>query len=227
MRSRTDASRRISRSGAGSRDTFERASRSGKDNLGQARRKARKVEETHGQLTFVVDSTDMGALDQVVALKRAQYAATGARDYFAVSERVDLLHRLLGTRVDGFAGVLSTVHVGATLLAAHFGIRSGAVLHWWFPVYEPQFASFAPGWILLRELIGAAPELGVTRIDLGRGDDEYKRRAKTGETLVCQGLVSESRAVLATHRARLRLGSAARSSDLAHRLRAAARRRGR
>jgi CelD/BcsL family acetyltransferase involved in cellulose biosynthesis len=206
---------------------LERASRSGKDNLGQARRKARKAEEAHGQLTFAVDSTDMGALDQVVALKRGQYAATGARDYFAVPGRVDLLHRLLGTRVDGFAGILSTVHLGPRLLAAHFGIRSGAVLHWWFPVYDPQFASFAPGWILLRELIGAAPELGVTRIDLGRGDDEYKRRAKTGETLVCQGLVSESRAALATRRARGRLISAARSSDLARRLRAAARRRGR
>ena len=93
------------------------------------------------------------------------------------------------------------------MLAAHFGIRSGGVLHWWFPVYDPQFATFAPGWILLRELIGAAPDLGVTRIDLGRGDDEYKRRAKTGDTIVCQGLVTESSAALATRRARSALAT--------------------
>ena len=165
-----------------------RASRSGKDNMGQARRKARKAEETHGPISFVADSTDADALGALIALKRAQYAATGARDYFAAPERVALAHRLLETRVDGFAGVLSTVHVGPRLLAAHFGIRSGGVLHWWFPVYDPQFGAFAPGWILLRELAVAAPSLGVTRLDLGRGDDEYKRRAKTGESMVCQGL---------------------------------------
>ena len=146
-----------------------RASRSGKDNMGQARRKARKAEEAHGPITFVADSTDANALGALIALKRAQYAATGARDYFSAPERVALAHRLLETRVDGFAGVLSTVHVGPRLLAAHFGIRSGGVLHWWFPVYDPQFGAFAPGWILLRELAVAAPSLGVTQTRPGPG----------------------------------------------------------
>jgi CelD/BcsL family acetyltransferase involved in cellulose biosynthesis len=175
-------------------------------------------------LVFVAESTDPDALEAVIALKRAQYAATGARDYFATPERVALLHRLLGTRVEGFAGILSTVHVGPQLLAAHFGIRSGGVLHWWFPVYDPRFSTFAPGWNQLRELVGAAPELGLTRIDLGRGDDEYKRRAKTGETMVCQGLVTESHTALATRRVRSAVAAAARSSGLARRVRRATRR---
>lgn len=46
--------------------------------------------------------------------------------------------------------------------------------------------------MLLRELVQAAPALGITRIDLGRGDDEYKRRAKTGESSVCLGMVTRS-----------------------------------
>ncbi len=46
-----------------------------------------------------------------------------------------------------------------------------------------------PGWLLLRQLVLAGPDLGVTRIDLGRGDDEYKRRAKTGDTTVCEARV--------------------------------------
>jgi CelD/BcsL family acetyltransferase involved in cellulose biosynthesis len=203
-----------------------RASKSGKDNMGQARRKARKAEAAHGPLRFDAESTDAAELDEVIALKRAQYAATGARDYFAAPERIALVHRLLETRVDGFAGLLSTVHVGPRLLAAHFGIRSGGVLHWWFPVYDPEFAAFAPGWILLRELTAAAPELGVTRIDLGRGDDEYKRRAKTGETIVCQGFVTDSRTALATRRVRSALADVARSSSLPRKLRRLARRRG-
>ncbi len=202
-----------------------RASRSGKENMGQARRKARKAEEIYGPLSFEAVCPDADVLETVIALKRSQYAATGARDYFAAPERVALLFRLLATRVDGFAGILSTIRLGPRLVAAHFGMRSGGVLHWWFPVYDPEFAAFAPGWILLRELTAAAPSLGLTRIDLGRGDDEYKRRAKTGETVVCQGFVSESRAALAARRVSSAVVGAARRSSIPRRVRRVARRR--
>jgi CelD/BcsL family acetyltransferase involved in cellulose biosynthesis len=196
-----------------------RASRSGKDNMGQARRRAAKAERTYGAVRFVADAVDPEALDQVIELKRAQYAATGARDYFAEPNRSALLTRLLHTRDSSFGGVLSTLRAGPHLVAAHFGMRSGSVLHWWFPVYDPVFSHLSPGWMLLRELVIAAPELGITRIDLGRGDDEYKRRAKTGETLVCQGVVTRSTARQALRRARNSAIAAAKSSPLAPGLR--------
>lgn len=169
-----------------------RASRSGRDNMNQARRRAAKAEREHGTVKFEADSRDRDALALVIALKRAQYAATGAADYFAEPDRVRLLESLLGARDGSFGGVLSTLHAGPRLVAAHFGLRAGGVLHWWFPVYDPEFARLSPGWMLLRELVAAAPTLGVDRIDLGRGEDEYKRRAKTGETWVCQGLVTRN-----------------------------------
>lgn len=191
-----------------------RASRSGKDNMGQARRRAAKAERAHGAVRFVADSPDPEVLGRVVELKRAQYAATGAKDYFAEPDRHDLLARLLRTRDPSFGGVLSALYAGPHLLAAHFGIRSGGVLHWWFPVYDPAFSHLAPGWMLLRELVAAAPALGLTRIDLGRGEDEYKRRAKTGETLVCQGIVTRSSARRALRRARDSVTGAMKSSVL-------------
>ncbi|MFI6502166.1 GNAT family N-acetyltransferase [Nonomuraea typhae] len=169
-----------------------RASKAGKENMGQARRRAAKAGRELGEVRFAADSLDEGALARVIELKRAQYAATGARDYFAEPDRTDLLKLLLHTREPDFAGILSTLHAGPHLLAAHFGMRAGGVLHWWFPVYDPAHAKLAPGWILLRELVLAAPSLGIERIDLGRGDDEYKRRAKTGETTVGQGLVTRN-----------------------------------
>jgi CelD/BcsL family acetyltransferase involved in cellulose biosynthesis len=191
-----------------------RASRSGKDNIGQARRRTAKAERDLGAVKFEADIVDADALRRVIELKRAQYAATGARDYFADADRQDLLTRLLHTRDTGFGGVLSTLYAGPHLLAAHFGIRSGRVLHWWFPVYDPEFSGLAPGWILLRELMAAAPALGITRLDLGRGDDEYKRRAKTGETLVSQGIVTTSTTRKALRRAGTSLVAAAKSSPL-------------
>lgn len=189
-----------------------RASRSGRENLGQARRRRARAARELGAISFTADSTRADLLEQVMDLKSGQYAATGATDYFAAPGRRALLRALLAERDPDFAGVLSTLHAGPHLLAAHFGIRSHGVLHWWFPVYDPAHARYAPGWLLLRELIAAAPALGLTRIDLGRGDDEYKRRAKTGETRVGQGLIARSSLRLAAGRGAESLLAALRSS---------------
>jgi CelD/BcsL family acetyltransferase involved in cellulose biosynthesis len=200
-----------------------RASKSGRDNIGQARRRTARAEREHGPVTFRAQSSDTGALDWLVERKREQYAATGARDHFATADRRLLLSLLLDTAEPGCAGILSTLHFGETLVAAHFGIRSRTALHWWFPVYDPAFSSYAPGWILLRELAMVAPELGFTRIDLGRGDDEYKRRARTGEVEVAAGAVAGTAARRAGHRARRAAVTAAKASPLAPLLRRAVR----
>jgi CelD/BcsL family acetyltransferase involved in cellulose biosynthesis len=201
-----------------------RASRSGKDNMSQARRRAAKAERTLGPVRFAADVVDDQALARVIELKRAQYAATGARDYFSQPDRIELMRRLLHTRDVGFAGILSTVHIGDHLVAAHFGIRSDRVLHWWFPVYDAAYAGLSPGWILLRELVAATPELGIHRIDLGRGDDEYKRRAKTGEIRVSQGVLTRSRSQRMLYQARHTVIEATKASPLAPQLRTAVRR---
>ncbi|MGY4648094.1 CelD/BcsL family acetyltransferase involved in cellulose biosynthesis [Mycobacterium sp. URHB0021] len=203
---------------------LSRASRSGKDKMKEARRCLAKAERTHGLMRFAADVVDDAVLDQVIALKRAQYAATGSRDYFGKPERTQLIHRLLHTRDIAFGGVLSTVHVGDRLMGAHFGIRSDHVLHWWFPVYDREFAPLSPGWILLREFISATPTLGINRIDLGRGDDDYKRRAKTGEVSVSQGSVNRSRARHKLRKARHATINAAKASPAGPGLRQMARR---
>lgn len=194
---------------------LSRASRSGRDNMGQARRRTRKAEREVGTVRFCADSDDPTLLDQVIALKRAQYTATGAKDYFSDPRHVQLMHDLLHTRRDGFSGALSAVFAGERLVAAHFGLRSAGVLHWWFPVYDPEFAPLAPGWMLLRELVTAAPELGVRRIDLGRGTDEYKRRAMTGATSVTQGVVTVGTTTRAVRRVQSAVIAGVRNSPAA------------
>jgi CelD/BcsL family acetyltransferase involved in cellulose biosynthesis len=191
-----------------------RASGAGRDNMGQARRHTNKAARQLGEFRFVAESTDPTLLDEVIRLKRGQYAATGARDYFDDPRHRELLHRLLPMNSPRFGGILSSVHAGDHLIAAHFGLRSDRVLHWWFPVYDPAFRHLAPGWILLRELIAAAPGLGIERIDLGRGDDEYKRRAKTGESVVSQGVVSRSAVRQTVRRARASALESVRSSSI-------------
>jgi CelD/BcsL family acetyltransferase involved in cellulose biosynthesis len=198
---------------------LSRASRTAKENMGQARRRTAKAQRTLGPIRFQADIIDDAALARVIELKRAQYAATGSRDYFTKPNRARLLHRLMHTRGRAFSGILSTLHVGECLVAAHFGIRSEHVLHWWFPVYDPEYAQLSPGWILLRELISATTSLGITRIDLGRGDDEYKRRAKTGETYVSEAFITRSSTRWIARRAHNGMIAAVKASPLAPGLR--------
>ena len=198
---------------------LSRASKSGRDNISQARRRTARAERELGAVRFCAQSSDPEALAWLVDRKREQYAATGARDHFAPTDRRTLLSLLLETHEPGCEGILSTLHFGETLVAAHFGIRSRSALHWWFPVYDPAFAGYAPGWILLRELAIVAPELGFERIDLGRGEDEYKRRARTGEVEVAAGAVAGTATRRVGHKARRAAVTAAKASPLAPLLR--------
>ena len=43
--------------------------------------------------------------------------------------------------------------------------------------------------ILLLQIMKAAPGLGIRRIDLGKGDEDYKVRLMSGTTLVAEGSV--------------------------------------
>jgi len=202
---------------------LSRAAKSGKDKASEARRLTNKAEREYGEVRIEADISDASLLDTVIELKRDQYTTTGARDYFADARHIALMHRLLDTRSDDFAGMLSAVYAGPQLVAAHFGIRAGAVLHWWFPVYAPDFSRYSPGWMLLRAVISAAPELGLERIDLGRGMDDYKRRAMTGQQTVLQGAVIPNPLRHRVARARARAIDAVKSSPLAPTLRKAVR----
>jgi CelD/BcsL family acetyltransferase involved in cellulose biosynthesis len=63
----------------------------------------------------------------------------------------------------------------------------------------------------------------LERIDLGRGDDEYKRRAMTGYQLVHQGAITRSRIGFHVAVVRRNAGAAVRDSRIAPVLRRAAR----
>lgn len=171
-------------------DYLTRVSKAGRDKMSRVRRKTNRAGRELGEVRLVWDADEPDLLDRLIEIKRAQYETTGGYDFFAAPRHRELAHQLLKTKADGFAGVLSAVYAGETLLAAHFGLRDGGVLHWWFPVFNRAHADLAPGWIMLRELIAAAPAIPLTRIDLSRGEEDYKLRAMTGSVHVCEGDVT-------------------------------------
>lgn len=174
-------------------DAYARARRAaGSQAVVQTLSHARRLERALGPLRFVPHDPDPRVLHQLIAWKRTQYALPrwgGTLDPLARPWAVALLERVQATQAPGFAGMLSTLWAGETLVAAHLGMRSRSLLHWWFPAHDPAQAKLAPGRILLLEAIRHAAQSGLSGIDLGAGEESYKRRFADAEVALVAGTV--------------------------------------
>ena len=149
----------------------------------------RRLELELGPIRFVPHSPDRCALTKVLAWKSQKYRKTGWRDLFALKWGRSLVEQIHATKSDSFAGMLSLLYAGDKLLAGHIGMRSRTVWHYWFPAYDPQFAKYSPGLLLLLKMAEHAPEVGLRTIDLGTGLTLYKRRLMNASISVAEGSV--------------------------------------
>jgi CelD/BcsL family acetyltransferase involved in cellulose biosynthesis len=138
----------------------------------------------------VAHSTDSLYWQQFCSWKSDQSLRTNVTNIFWVRwvERVLEQVRDAQQRKD-FSGLFSLLFAGPHLVAAHFGMRSGPLLHSWFPAYDPLFSTCSPGLLLLMKLFEAAPELGITKVDLGKGMYEWKQRFMNASEDVASGSV--------------------------------------
>jgi len=85
-------------------------------------------------------------------------------------------------------------------------MRSETVLHWWFPVYDPEdeLARYSPGGILLLKLAEQAAGMGLRVLDLGKGDDPYKDSFRTGAIPLAEGAVEVPSIAATLRRSRIR-----------------------
>lgn len=154
--------------------------------LGQKRR---KIEREVGPMRFVPHVADRSILAKLFEWKGAQFRRAGLRNIFEFAWARNLLDRILQQDGEDFASMLSVLYAGDVVAAIHFGMRSGDVLHAWFPTYNPQLAKYSPGMLQFLELMQAGRSLGLRRIDLGKGPEQFKRRLMTGTLSVAEGAV--------------------------------------
>jgi CelD/BcsL family acetyltransferase involved in cellulose biosynthesis len=139
------------------------------------RRRERKIEREFRRVEFIfAHEAPSELLDLVVAEKRNQYERSGAGDGFAEPWKLRCLDRIARYRDGGCVPVLSALYFDGEWAALHFGARAGKVLHYWFPVYNPQFSGLSPGLILLAKMIREAAAHSIAEIDLGEGLSRYK-----------------------------------------------------
>ena len=151
--------------------------------------RAKQAERQLGPLRFTLHDPDPAMLRRVLAWKSEQYRRSGIPDAFAWPWVVTLLERIQATQAPGFAGVLSTLHAGDRLIAAHMGMRSATTLHYWFPTYDTEVAKVSPGLLLFAAMGREVARQGILRIELGPGDEPYKRLLANGAIPMALGFI--------------------------------------
>jgi CelD/BcsL family acetyltransferase involved in cellulose biosynthesis len=128
-------------------------------------------------------------LEQLLAWKTDQYRQNGWRDLFSIPWVRKTIEGIHSTQSADFAGMLSVLYAGDRMVAAHFGMRSATVWHYWFPTYDPVYSKYSPGVILLLKMAEVAPAMGIHTIDLGCGEHSYKGRLMNGFVPTARGSV--------------------------------------
>lgn len=154
-----------------------------------SQRLGRKLAREVGELCFSLDDRDPETLEQLMRWKSQQYRETGAPDGFKDGWRRELLRNLLQSRDPSFRGLLASLRAGDVLVAAHYYLQSGKILHSWFPTYDSEYARYSPGRVLAVTALDAMAELGVEVMDMGKGDAMYKLRSMTQSVEVAEGVV--------------------------------------
>ena len=199
----------------GGYEAYLKERRAASDQIVQAERKARKLTRELGEPAFALHDPDPDALQTLMSWKRAQYLRSGITDALAAPWAGALLREIARVQGAQFAGALSTLRVGGRLIAAHMGMRSRTMLHYWFPAYDPDFGKYSVGLVLLLRMAGALAAAGVRTIDFGKGDDRYKQAAMTGAVELREGAVELPSLATAARRARRELETWVRRSPFA------------
>lgn len=153
------------------------------------KRRERKLIEAHGPLRFVFRHENCGEeLQKLIDAKRHQYARTGVADPLASSAKRRFLAALAAGDGADCRATLSTLHAGGKWVGSHFGLMYGSTLHYWFPVYNPQMRNFGPGRLLIKAIIDAAAQNGVTAIDRGAGNASAKLDFATSRHAFLRGI---------------------------------------
>ena len=180
------------------------------------RRRERRLEREHGGAAFAFRSRDHDVLDALILLKSHQYRRTGQPDPFARRGLTSLFHDFLDLKAPEFEGVLSVLHVDDRLAAVNFDLRSGRVLGGWFSAYDREFASYSPGLMLHMRMCEAAAAAGISDVNLGKGDQAYKRSLATRAVPVAEGWVDRPSARALARRVQRAPAYSARAFILRH-----------
>jgi CelD/BcsL family acetyltransferase involved in cellulose biosynthesis len=170
-------------------DAYERDRKAQNSEIPTIKRKLKKMEREVGPLRLEWNCANRDHLQTLMRWKGDHYRRSGFRDLFSFPWITQFFDRLLALQTPELSGTFTCLYAGDRLAAAHLGMSSRHVLHWWFPSYDRELGKYSPGLALIYLMAQQAHEYGISRLDFGKGDEEYKFRLASGAEQVCEGSV--------------------------------------
>jgi len=203
-------------------EAYEHARNARSKHLKDSARRQRRLATEFGELRFEHNTRDPRVLEQLLAWKREQFVRTSVPDVLADGWVQQVVRQIAAQTVPSFSGMTSALWAGDQLIAAESSPRSGSIYHLQWCAYDSAFHAYSPGRLLNESLMRWGVSNGITRIEFGKGDQDYKLRAATGQHLVATGSVVAGRLQRAVRGTWWAMRRWARSSPLRPHLKAAA-----
>jgi len=139
------------------------------------RRLDRRLDEIHGPVMVNHGPASPQGLAQLLAWKSSQFQSEGLVDVISATETRRILEAVARASGGGIEGYMVSLMAEGRLYAGHFGVRSGAHFHPWISAFDPAFAEFGPGVLLLLNVIRRIDDMGLETYNLAGGHDHYKK----------------------------------------------------
>lgn len=173
-------------------EVFRARCRSVSDELQDVLRKRRKLEREHGPVTFEPACRDTVLLRLLLSWKSEQLRRRRRFNPIRAPWQFALLDNLLKLEDSDFGGWLSVLRTPSDIVAMAYSVRSQGTLAGWITAYNESYRKYSPGLMLLTELARAAPELGIDRIEMGAGRENYKRSFAIGTVETVEGVATSN-----------------------------------
>lgn len=158
-----------------------------KDHFKKLARRMRAAERDFGPAEIRIGDAQGEAFDMLMRWKQRQYRQSGKFNVLGIPWVRDVLDALRARAGQEFCGLTASLWFGDQLAAVEFGLKAGDIYHSWFPAYDPKFAKYSPGLLLLQGIFEHASEHDIVRVDLGRTESDYKKYYASYEIPLDQG----------------------------------------
>jgi CelD/BcsL family acetyltransferase involved in cellulose biosynthesis len=146
----------------------------------EARRRRRRIEERGATFRLAEEDADRSeALDAFARLHHARWQRRGGSK--ALDRGVESLLRDAASELGPGRFRLWTMEVDGGVVSAHVFLAAGGEVTYWLGGFDEAWARFAPANLVIIEALRHSFETGDRRLDLGGGDQDYKRRLADGE----------------------------------------------
>ena len=159
--------------------------------MSRTARHRRALERQIGVVRLEWNNFSLEHLRQLLTWKGNQY--DNIRELFSDTSSFEFVEGLAVMENKDCSGITSVLSAGERPVALLLSLRSEQTLSPMITAYDPDLSRFSPCMIKWFAIVEEAARQGITRIDLGYGEDSVKRRLRNVSYLASGGGVWASR----------------------------------